>query len=220
VAQSKGFERFSYGTSEEADVNGTLVKGDNDLVVKWKTKISSDWNEVSSHLPGTYNFPNILAAIAIGVFFGMKKEEIGKGIESYIPTNNRSQVVKSKSNTILMDAYNANPSSVEAALENFGRIETGQRRDKTIILGEMLELGETSPQEHRHIIELVSKMDAARVYFVGNNFLSLKEAYPLPSWFKDVNELAEFLKKNPVSDSLILVKGSRGNKLEKVMEVL
>ena len=157
-----------------------------------------------------------MAAICIGNYFGLSPEQINKGIENYIPANNRSQVVKSGSNTILMDAYNAYPSSVEAALENFEKIKAEK---KIIILGEMLELGETSPKEHEHVIDSVGKMKLTQTYFVGKNFLSLQEKYPQHSYFKDVNELADFLKKNPIIYSTILVKGSRGNKLEKLSEV-
>jgi UDP-N-acetylmuramoyl-tripeptide--D-alanyl-D-alanine ligase len=216
IENAKGFETFTYGKNESADVVGELVSGDAELVVRWKTKNNTVETIAASHLPGSYNFPNIMAAICIGTYFGLSKEQINKGIENYIPINNRSQVVKSDSNKILMDAYNANPSSVEAALENFGKIKAGK---KIIILGEMLELGLTSQKEHEHIIDLVEKMHLTQTYFVGNNFLSLREKFPNHSYFKDVNELLAFLKKAIIHDSFILIKGSRGNKLEKLSEV-
>ena len=217
MQHAKGFEIFTYGRSEEADVIGELVSGDAELVVKWHTKKDKTETTVASHLPGSYNFPNIMAAICIGNYFGLSAEQINKGIENYIPANNRSQVVRSGSNTIFMDAYNANPSSVEAAFENFEKIKSNK---KIIILGEMLELGETSQKEHLHILSLTEKMNLQQRIFVGNNFLAFKEKHSQHSFFSDVNELAEFLKKNRLTDSLILVKGSRGNKLEKLMEVL
>ncbi len=216
MENAKGFETFTYGKNESANVVGELVSGDAELVVKWKTKNNMVETIAASHLPGSYNFPNIITAICIGTYFGLTKEQINKGIENYIPTNNRSQVIKSGSNTILMDAYNANPSSVEAALENFKRIKAEK---KSIILGEMLELGETSPNEHEHIIALIEKMELAQTFFVGNNFLSLRKKFPKHSYFKDVNELLEFMKKAPIHDSFILIKGSRGNKLERLSEV-
>ncbi|MGE0637952.1 MAG: UDP-N-acetylmuramoyl-tripeptide--D-alanyl-D-alanine ligase [Bacteroidia bacterium] len=216
MEQAREFEKFTYGETENADVIGGLVSAEAELIVKWKTKKNSVETIVASHLPGSYNFPNIMAAICIGTYFGLSVEQIKKGIENYIPTNNRSQVVKSGSNTILMDAYNANPSSVEAALENFYRIKAD---NKIIILGEMLELGETSVKEHQHIIELVEKMHLAQTFFVGTNFLALHEKFPQHSYFKDVNELILFLKNNSVENALILIKGSRGNKLEKLLEV-
>ncbi len=216
MENAKGFETFTCGKNESADVVGELVSGDEELVVKWNTKNNMVETIANSHLPGSYNFPNIMAAICIGTYFGLSKEQINKGIENYIPTNNRSQVIKSGSNTILMDAYNANPSSVEAALENFNRIKAEK---KSIILGEMLELGETSQKEHEHIIALIEKMELTQTYFVGNNFLSLREKFQKHSYFKDVSELLEFLKKSPIHNSFILIKGSRGNKLERLSEV-
>lgn len=216
MKHAREFEQFTFGKNGDADVIGELESGDAELVVKWKTKSNMFETMVVSHLPGIYNFPNIMAAICIGNYFGLTKEQINKGIENYIPTNNRSQVVKSDSNTILMDAYNANPSSVEAALENFAKIKADK---KIIILGEMLELGETSQKEHESVIDLVEKMNLNQTYFVGKNFLSLIEKFPKHNFFKDVNELLEFLNKNPIHDSFILIKGSRGNKLEKLSEV-
>ncbi len=215
MEKAKDFEKFTYGKSENADGIGEFVSGETGLVVKWKKKNAAE-TTVISHLPGSYNFSNIMAAICIGNYFGLSQDQINKGIENYIPANNRSQVVKSGSNTILMDAYNANPSSVEAALENFEKIGAEK---KIIILGEMLELGETSAKEHEYVIDLVEKMKLTQTYFVGKNFLSLQEKYPQHSYFKDVNELADFLRKNPIIHSTILVKGSRGNKLEKLSEV-
>jgi UDP-N-acetylmuramoyl-tripeptide--D-alanyl-D-alanine ligase len=216
MEHAREFEHFTYGKTENADVIGTLVSGEAELVVKWKTKKNVAETKVASHLPGSYNFPNIMAAICIGTYFGLSEEQIKNGIENYIPTNNRSQVVKSGSNTILMDAYNANPSSVEAALENFGKIKGN---NKTIILGEMLELGETSAHEHAHILQLVEGMTLTQAYFTGSNYMALREKFPQNIYFKDVMELVEFLKKSPIQNSQILIKGSRGNKLEKLSEV-
>ncbi len=216
MQHAKGFKCFTYGKSESADVAGGLISGDAELIVKWKTKKDAAETIVASHLPGTYNFSNIMAAICIGNYFGLSAEQINRGIENYIPTNNRSQLVKSGSNIILMDAYNANPSSVEAALENFERIKG---ENKIIILGEMLELGETSAQEHEQILKLVEKLTLSHCYFVGSNFLALRENFPQHSYFNNVNELVEFLKNNAIKNSTILIKGSRGNKLEKLSEV-
>jgi UDP-N-acetylmuramoyl-tripeptide--D-alanyl-D-alanine ligase len=216
MKQAREFSQFTYGKTENADVIGELVSGEAELEVKWQTKKNAVETTVNSHLPGSYNFPNIMAAICIGTFFGLSEEQIKKGIEHYIPTNNRSQVVKSGSNTILMDAYNANPSSVEAALENFSRIKGD---NKIVILGEMLELGETSAHEHAHILQLIEGMTLTQAYFTGSNYMALHEKFPSHIYVKDVVELVEFLKKNPIQNSQILIKGSRGNKLEKLSEV-
>lgn len=216
MEHARAFPQFTYGKAENADVIGELVSSEAELEVKWKTKKSANETVVASHLPGSYNFPNIMASICIGTYFGLSTEQIKNGIENYIPTNNRSQVVKSGSNTILMDAYNANPSSVEAALENFSKIKGD---NKTVILGEMLELGETSVQEHLHILQLVEGLSLTRAYFTGSNYITLRKKFPHNLYFKDVVELVEFLKKNPIQNSQILIKGSRGNKLEKLLEV-
>ena len=216
MKEASEFEQFTYGKTERADVIGNLVSGEAELIISWKTKNNSTETVVASHLPGSYNFPNIMAAICIGVYFGLNADQINKGIENYIPTNNRSQVVKSGSNTVLMDAYNANPSSVEAALENFGRIKGD---NKIVILGEMLELGETSAQEHAHILQLIEKMKLTQAFFTGSNYMVLREKFPHHFYFKDVMELLEFLKKTPIHNSQILIKGSRGNKLERLSEL-
>ena len=216
MKHAREFEHFTFGKNGDADVIGKLESGDAELVVKWKTKSNMVETSVASHLPGSYNFPNIMAAICIGSYFGLTKVQINKGIDNYIPTNNRSQLVKSGSNTILMDAYNANPSSVEAALDNFSKINAEK---KITILGEMLELGETSLKEHLNIIKLVEKMELTQTYFVGNNYHLLREKFPEHSYFKNVNELMEFLKIHLIHDSFILIKGSRGHKLEKLSEV-
>ncbi len=216
MKQAREFSQFTYGKTENADVIGELISSEAELEVKWKTKKSAVQSIVASHLPGSYNFPNIMAAICIGTYFGLSEEQINKGIDNYIPTNNRSQVVKSGSNTILMDAYNANPSSVEAALENFSRIKGD---NKIVILGEMLELGETSAHEHAHILQLVEGLTLTQAYFTGSNYMALREKFPRHFYFKDVVELVEFFKNNPIQNAQILIKGSRGNKLEKLSEV-
>lgn len=213
---SKGFKQFTYGSSESADIRGSIVSSIQNLVIKWKPAKDKTETAAESNLPGAYNFQNILAAVAIGNYFQLTNQQIKTGIENYVPINNRSQVVVKGTNTLFMDAYNANPSSVEAALENFEILDT---TNKVTILGEMLELGETSEQEHIHVIELVEKMNLSQSIFVGKGFTELSSKYPSHKFYNNVNELADFLKTNPIENSTILVKGSRGNKLEKLAEV-
>lgn len=211
MKQAEGFTVVTYGKNIEADTRGELLNEQENLILRWQSKKNQEWNILNTQLPGSYNFPNIMAAVCIGDYFGLSTEQIKTGIENYIPANNRSQTVKKGSNTFIMDAYNANPSSMEAALENFEKIKAEK---KITILGEMLELGETAESEHRHILLLTEKMNLSQRIFVGTQFLALKERYPQHHYFKDVGMLNEFLKNNPVESAFILVKGSRGNKLE------
>ena len=188
------------------------------LPLKWCAK-DEDVNTasaVSSNLPGRYNFENILAAICIGHTLGLNEEEINKGIKSYVPANNRSQVVKKGSNTIIMDAYNANPSSMEVAINNFKNynIDTS-----VLILGEMRELGEGAEKEHRHLLERIKELEFSKVYLVGEGFQSLKSKYPF-AFFESTDLLMKQLGAETIANATILIKGSRKNQLERVLEVI
>lgn len=169
---------------------------------------------IQSNLIGKYNYTNIAAAITIGEYFKVSETAIKEAIESYVPTNNRSQLIQTKNNTIILDAYNANPSSMQVALENF---EALKAVSKVLILGDMFELGNESVPEHQAIADLVSALNFKEAFFVGENFYHTKTNKPK---FKTYQDLEDFLKKNPLENQSILIKGSRGMRLERILEVI
>ncbi len=169
---------------------------------------------IRTNLAGDYNRFNVAAALAVGDYFEVDPAEAVAAVESYTPDNHRSQRIETQRNILYLDAYNANPSSLAAALDNFAAAdEPGYR--KVLILGDMLELGEYAEAEHRAILERAGALGFEEVYLVGERFLSLdKNAFPT------VGKLAEYLTQNPVTQSVILIKGSRGIRLEEIVPVL
>ena len=170
---------------------------------------------IQSHLVGEYNYNNIAVAVTIGKHFGISLKNIKSAIENYVPKNNRSEILKKGSNTIILDAYNANPSSMEVALKSFSKAEGAQ---KIVILGDMFELGEDSAKEHQAIADLTIALGFNQSYFIGEHFAQIKTSGQQFSTFED---FAEFMKANTtLSDASILIKGSRGMKLERTLELL
>lgn len=169
--------------------------------------------KIQSNLTGDYNFTNICAAVSLGLHFNIDFEEIKSAIENYKPTNMRSQVVEKNGKTLVLDTYNANPSSMALSLNNFSQF-TGS---KTVIIGDMLELGEESITEHQKIWELAQSLNLDEIITVGSIF---KQVNPSEKSFKNTDELIEYLKQNPIKNKNILLKGSRGIALEKVIEFL
>lgn len=182
-----------------------MLVHDHDRVYQLKTK-----------LIGKYNYENVLAAYTLGKYFNILSHKIIDAIENYIPVNNRSQYIKTEHNEIIMDAYNANPSSMAAAIENFMQIE---HPSKLIILGEMLELGDSSASEHQKMIDYLHSNKFNKVICVGSNFRFCSESAGY-SWYPDVTALIAALREKPVKNHLILIKGSRGNQLEKAFDLL
>jgi len=177
-------------------------------------KLSYNNNTIQSNLIGTYNYSNIAAAITIGAYFKVSDEAIKEAIESYVPKNNRSQIIETKNNKIILDAYNANPSSMKVALENFSAINA---ETKVVILGDMFELGDESLQEHQAIVDLAISLNFETTFFVGENFNQLKtDAHQ----FKTYELLEDYIKKNPLENQSILIKGSRGMRLERVLDII
>jgi UDP-N-acetylmuramoyl-tripeptide--D-alanyl-D-alanine ligase len=172
---------------------------------------------IHTQLLGRYNFTNTAAAIAIGLHFDVDLKSIKKGIESYVPKNNRSQIIKQNSNTIILDAYNANPSSVEAALQNLKMMEGTQ---KIVILGDMFELGEQSYAEHQSVIDLAKSLDFSKLYLVGNHFFEHSQNYPEIMFFKALEDIQQYLESHPIEEAMILIKGSRGMALERLLELV
>ncbi|MFQ3181197.1 MAG: UDP-N-acetylmuramoyl-tripeptide--D-alanyl-D-alanine ligase [Polaribacter sp.] len=169
---------------------------------------------IHTNLIGKYNYTNIAAAITIGAYFKISDHEIKEAIENYTPKNNRSQIIETINNKIILDAYNANPSSMIVALENFASIKAAS---KVVILGDMFELGEESSAEHQAIIDLATSFNFDKKLFVGENF-SLGKTNELQ--FKTYQDLEEYLNKNPLENQSILIKGSRGMALERILDVI
>ena len=170
---------------------------------------------ISSKMVGKYNYDNIVAACCIGEYFGVTSKNYKKSIESYQPTNNRSQVEKTqRGNTLILDAYNANPSSMLASINAFKELEGTK---KTVILGDMLELGDDSIKEHQEIIDHLKQSDIFTIYLVGSEFQKTKHNYLC---FNSVKDLGHYLEKNALSENSILLKGSRKLQLEKLKAIL
>jgi UDP-N-acetylmuramoyl-tripeptide--D-alanyl-D-alanine ligase len=179
---------------------------------------------VNTNLVGSYNADNVMAAIAVGQHFGVSLEEAVAAVEAYVPSNNRSQMTRTEKNTLIVDAYNANPTSMEAALNNFASVVAER---KVAMLGDMLELGEESVVEHIQVVRkaLVSGIDL--VCFVGGEFAKAVDEVRAEGdscdsllCFTTSQELADWLAANPITDTVVLIKGSRGTRMEKVITVL
>lgn len=166
---------------------------------------------LKTNLVGVYNADNIGVAIAIGRYFGLSDEAIQKGIESYKPTNNRSQIIENQQNKILLDAYNANPASMKVAIENFAEIPAEK---KIIILGDMRELGEQSKQEHAQFVELLQKYPWEKVFLIGENFSQITTDFET---FLSVEEFLNQVNLSDFNDVFFLIKGSRAMALEKIV---
>lgn len=172
------------------------------------------WHDVQTHLIGDYNLSNMLAAIAVGVRFSVAPDDICEALSSYEPHNNRSQLTKTSHNTLIVDAYNANPTSMKAALDNFYRLEAD---NKMLILGEMRELGTDSLKEHQNIVQLIQVYGFKDVLLVGEEFIKTGCSFRC---FCDVNALATFIQQQQPQDKTILIKGSNGTKLYTLPELL
>lgn len=174
-------------------------------------------NIIQTHLTGRYNFENIAAALAIGAYFGVPTYEANQAVAGYNPTNNRSQIIQKGTNTVIMDAYNANPSSMAAAIENFGRLKAER---KIVILGDMLELGEESPEEHLTLGRLVAQQKFDTVILAGKLMQDALPALPKAYYFPDKFSLHNWIVDHPQQNTYVLIKGSRGMGLETVVPYL
>ncbi|MEY2794047.1 MAG: UDP-N-acetylmuramoyl-tripeptide--D-alanyl-D-alanine ligase [Bacteroidota bacterium] len=178
---------------------------------------NANGNQIKTHLPGIYNFENIQMALTVGHAFGLTDEQCHEGIASYSPTNHRSQFLKIGSNHVLMDAYNANPSSMSAAIQHFNETE---QDPKIVILGDMFELGEVSAEEHAAIGKQLAKCKIEKILLVGTHFQHALVHLPNAYYFPDKFGLHNWLQDHSIKDSFILVKGSRGIALESVLAFL
>ena len=203
----------SYG-KENSDIVGELVRLSPFVEMKWNN-ITYNSSVLKLKMVGEYNFYNYLAAVSFGVRFGVKNEHISEALIEYTPSNSRSQVKKTEKNTLILDCYNANPTSMKSALDSFAMIENN---NKICVLGDMRELGKESSVEHSKIIEQIETLDL-QAFIVGEEFFKENSCNILQK-FKTINELHDFLTLFPIQDKLVLLKGSRGIQLEKIEELL
>jgi UDP-N-acetylmuramoyl-tripeptide--D-alanyl-D-alanine ligase len=211
---SAELEPLTYGESKESSYSGTIVSSDPFLIVNWHEDELD--HLIHTHLVGGYNIDNVMAAICVGSFFNVSSTKIIDAIESYIPSNNRSQVMQTGNNQLVLDAYNANPSSMAAALENFALMDAFP---KVVILGDMFELGEESRDEHQQIVILLLKHNFKDVLLIGPKFFEVSEKTSFKR-FLTIPEALQWIILNPFKGRSILVKGSRGMKMETLLPVL
>lgn len=222
MAEKREFERvITYGQDATADVRGEVISCTPFLNFSWQAsqalgteQIVSAVYEVQTHLIGAYNLDNMLAAITLGLHFGVEPQKICHALESYIPSNNRSQLTETATNKLIVDAYNANPSSMKAAIENFRLMAVDH---KMLILGDMRELGEVSDEEHQRVVDQLKAAGLTNVWLVGEEFAKTQCDFRK---FKDVEEVKVAIRENKPADSYILIKGSNGIKLFELPELL
>ena len=214
-----------YSTDPEKQytcISGEVIACDPFLKFHWREPLmtleeegrSTKWHKVQTKLIGAYNIDNLLAAIAVGINFGVDRKKICAALEEYTPSNNRSQMTVTAKNHLVVDAYNANPSSMLAALENFKLMQADH---KMVILGDMRELGEVSAEEHQHIVDVLKTMDLEDVWLVGDEFGKTDCDYRK---FKDVEEVKTTIATQSPEGKYILIKGSNGTKLFQLPELL
>ncbi len=228
MQQARGLKDVVYyGSENEGNlVSGKLIENSPFLTLEWTNNNSGKTYPVKTQLTGAYNLDNILAAICIGVYFKLTDDEINKGIENYQPKNNRSQIVKTATNTLICDYYNANPSSMFVAIENIEKIEAER---KVLILGDMFEMGEEAAAEHKSVIQKALNISVNERIFIGNEFFavspevsSLLEQSPTNRsmiFYETAEDAIAGLKSHPIKNSTILIKGSRGMALERLVEL-
>ena len=209
---AKGIEQITYGNEDDAFASGQVVSCDPFLVFNWKQQ--GKLHTVETHMIGSYNLDNVLAAVAVGRFFKIPAERISRAIAAYEPTNNRSQFKKTDNNELIIDAYNANPSSMKVALDNFITMPV---QPKAIILGDMRELGPTSNELHAEVVEQIKKGQFDKVFLCGEHFSKVGKEF---SPFATTEAMTEELRRQPLKGYHILIKGSHSMGLEKLVDIL
>ena len=209
---AKGIEQITYGNGDDAFASGQVVSCDPFLVFNWKQQ--GKLHTVETHMIGSYNLDNVLAAVAVGRFFKIPAERISRAIAAYEPTNNRSQFKKTDNNELIIDAYNANPSSMKVALDNFITMPV---QPKAIILGDMRELGPTSNELHAEVVEQIKKGQFDKVFLCGEHFSKVGKEF---SPFATTEAMTEELRRQPLKGYHILIKGSHSMGLEKLADIL
>ena len=212
MAQARG---FTLGKDALPYVEGRVSQVTPFVEMQWRAGVDEPWHTVKTNLIGAYNIANLRAAVSVGLHFGIKPEQIDRALSAYKPTNSRSELRQKGSNRLIVDAYNANPSSMTAALTNFDFFED---EHKMVILGDMRELGAESIEEHKRIIRQLQDMKLERIWLVGSEFE--KAAAAGMRVFKDVEEVKAALKEESIENSTILIKGSNGTKLHQLPDFI
>ncbi len=211
VEKTKNAKTFSFGNnSKDVDVEINFIEAQPNVTVNYNNL------SIESHLIGEYNFNNIASAIAIANYFKVDDNDIKEAIEEYVPTNNRSQVLIKGSNKIILDAYNANPTSMSVALLNFDKLND---KNKIVILGDMFELGHEAEKEHQNIVDLASTLLLDRIILIGANFYKTKIVSPKVEVFESFDDFKNSFNHSELEFATILIKGSRGMALERVLEL-
>ena len=224
MARERELDRIvSYGNDDRAEVQGKVTAADPFITIEWRCGgdgesipvALNEWHEVKTKLIGSYNLDNVLAAITVGLHFGVTADQVCHAIESYEPTNNRSELVKTSNNTLIVDAYNANPTSMAAALDSFGQISTPL--PKMAILGDMKELGDVSEDEHQKVVDTLKAKGLNDVWLVGEEFGKTRCSFRK---YNNVEEVKKAIACDKPSGKCILIKGSNGTKLFELPELL
>ena len=213
-AMAQGLPAVTYGaTGQGFDVEGEVTACSPFLCLRWHYR-QGPWHEASTRLIGSYNLPNALAALAVGLHYGVDEAEANAALEAYVPTNNRSELKRTATNTLIVDAYNANLTSMRAALDNFRQINHSH---KVAILGEMRELGDASSQAHAEVALRALQCGCSEVWLVGPCFAPYAAGC---RYFADVEAVRAHLAAHPLSHSLVLIKGSNGTRLYTLPDML
>lgn len=211
---------FGYSTenNHHSMVSGKLVANKQFVEFEWHRNDSPDTKyNVKTHLVGSYNLPNLMAAISVGVYFNLNPKEICEALEAYVPTNNRSQLQQTDKNILIIDSYNANPNSMKAALDNFSEFECQNGYKKMLILGDMAELGESSFVEHQRIVGFLIESGIDNVWLVGEEFSKVNSPFRK---FQNVDEVIESLLSESINRFTILIKGSHSTRLYELPDYL
>ena len=209
-----GLNQISYGSEDELYINGHVTGNSPYLTFEWKAGKDGEHHEVKTQLIGEYNFANALAAVTIGHFFDVESGKIDTALKEYTPQNNRSQLKQTADNTLIIDAYNANPTSMQASISNFHNMEID---NKMLILGDMRELGKDGPEEHQKIVDFLTECGFKDVMLVGEQFAAARHDFPT---YPDAPAVIEAIQKNKPHGKTILIKGSNGIKLSTVIDYL
>ncbi len=211
---AKGIDEIKYATKAGYPLWGETLSCSPFLKLRWFSDYDSHPHEAQTNLIGSYNLENALAAVCVGMQFGVPSDEIALALQEYVPSNNRSQLKETEQNTLIIDAYNANPTSMSAAIQNFEQYEAPR---KAVILGSMKELGELSEEEHKRLAFNVAEIGFDRVFLIGPEFKDAGSDYPV---FDSAEKFIAYLEEQPIQGYTILIKGSRGNQLESLVPFL
>lgn len=210
--KSTTFNRYTF--SSKQTIANVIIS---EITANPFVTIKHDEQEIKTHLIGLYNANNINAALTIGTFFNVPKIAIKEALENYIPENNRSQLLEKGSNSIILDAYNANPSSMAVAIDNFVQLD---KPNKIVVLADMFELGPESLKEHQLIVERLSNQTEIKSFFIGKDFYSNQINIPNLHFFASFDEFSTYLSQHPFENATLLIKGSRGMALERTLHYL